>query len=381
MSVSPATTASNCGSNRLPITEAACSSARSFGARRSTRAVRTPCTLAGSAAATALASKSNLPAAVRSMPRSVRKLTISSANSGLPSAFSVTCRASASGKASTPSRACTKWRMSPVGSGSRGNLVTIARSSQGGAYSGRRVVRSRSLSFASLSMILPSNSSDTLSIQCKSSITMTTGERRQRASSNCCNSSRVRRPISTTVKPRQSTVGDFEAEQVEQQADVPQRVEAECGQPHLQLLRDVLLGFARADAERATHHFDEGQERCLLAVGRAASRQDKGALLADALAELVEQARLAHARLGNQIDDAELRTGLVQSALQHLQFAFASDKRAEAPAYRCLKPGSPLANGIEPIDFLRLGLALDLMVASEGRPRPSPAPDGASPHS
>ena len=54
-------TANNCGSNRLPITEAACRSARSFGARRSTRAVRRLCTLAGRAAATALASKSNLP--------------------------------------------------------------------------------------------------------------------------------------------------------------------------------------------------------------------------------------------------------------------------------------------------------------------------------
>ena len=65
------------------------------------RAVRRLCTLAGSAAATALASKANLPTAAPSMPRSVRKVMISSANSGLPSAFSVTCRASASGKAST----------------------------------------------------------------------------------------------------------------------------------------------------------------------------------------------------------------------------------------------------------------------------------------
>ena len=79
----------------------------------------------------------------------------------------------------------------------------------------------------------------------------------------------------------------------------------------------------------------------------------------------MQQARLAHAWLGHQIDDAELRTCLIQSAFQHLQFAFTSDKRAEAPAYRSLEPRGSMANCIEPIGLLRLGFALDLMVASE----------------
>ena len=82
-------------------------------------------------------------------------------------------------------------------------------------------------------------------------------------------------------------------------------MQAERGQPHLQFLRNVLLRLAGTDPERAAHHFDEGEERRLLAVGRAASRQHKGALLADALAELMQEARLAHARLGREIDDAE----------------------------------------------------------------------------
>ena len=80
----------------------------------------------------------------------------------------------------------------------------------------------------------------------------------------------------------------------------------------------------------------------------------------------MQQARLAHARFGNEIDDAEFGASFVEPALQHLQFAFAPDEGAEAPAHRCFKPGGPLPNGIEPIDFLRLGFALDLMVASEG---------------
>ena len=61
-SMSSTATVSNSVSNRLPITEAACKSVRSFGARRSTRAVNKLCTLAGIAAATAFVSNSTLPA-------------------------------------------------------------------------------------------------------------------------------------------------------------------------------------------------------------------------------------------------------------------------------------------------------------------------------
>ena len=63
----PTTAASNSGSNRLPITDAACKSARSFWRKsvdaRGQQALHAP----GSAAATALASNSNLPATVRSI--------------------------------------------------------------------------------------------------------------------------------------------------------------------------------------------------------------------------------------------------------------------------------------------------------------------------
>ena len=38
------------------------------------------------------------------------------------------------------------------------------------------------------------------------------------------------------------------------------RTEAECCQPELQFLRNVLLRFASADPERAPHDFDEGED-------------------------------------------------------------------------------------------------------------------------
>ena len=79
----------------------------------------------------------------------------------------------------------------------------------------------------------------------------------------------------------------------------------------------------------------------------------------------MEQAGLAHARLGHEVDDAEFGARLGEPALQHLQFAFPADKGAEAPAHRRFEPRRPLANGIEPIDLLRLGFALDRVFAGE----------------
>jgi hypothetical protein len=76
---------------------------------------------------------------------------------------------------------------------------------------------------------------------------------------------------------------------VQQQAKVTPRIEAERGQPILELLCHVLFRFAGADAERAAHDFYEREERRLLAVGRAASCKDKRAF-ADPLTELVQQA-------------------------------------------------------------------------------------------
>ncbi len=70
-----------------------------------------------------------------------------------------------------------------------------------GLNSGAAVVMTRSLSLAVVSTILPINSSDALSNQCRSSITIITGESWQRASSSCCISSRVRSPMSTPSSP------------------------------------------------------------------------------------------------------------------------------------------------------------------------------------
>ena len=99
-----ATTASKSGSKRRPTTAAACNRARSADARRSTRAVSSDCTLAGSAFATVVASKTKPPAWRRTKPCSRRKLTSSSANKALPSAFAATSRRNSSGSLSAPNR-------------------------------------------------------------------------------------------------------------------------------------------------------------------------------------------------------------------------------------------------------------------------------------
>ena len=126
-------------------------------------------------------------------------------------------------------------------------------------------------------------------------------------------------------------------------------------------------GFAGADPERAPHHFNERQERCLLAVGRAASRQNEGALLADALAELVQEARFAHARLGNKIDDTELKRASASARSSTSNSCSRPTKALRPRLTAASKPRRALPNGIEPIDLLRFGLALDGMFACEVR--------------
>src|SRR5260370_37892816 len=118
-------------------------------------------------------------------------------------------------------------------------------------------------------------------------------------------------------------------------------------QPELKLARDLILGFTGADLKRATHDLDEGQERRLPTVGRAASRQDEHLLLVDALTELVEQARLAHAWLGHDVNHPQLPARLREGALQNVQLALAPDVGAEAPPHRRLKPRRPPAQAIQ----------------------------------
>ena len=69
----------------------------------------------------------------------------------------------------------------------------------------------------------------------------------------------------------------------------------------------------------------------------------------------------------HKIDDAEFGAGLVEPAFQNLQFAFPPDKSAEAPPDRCFKPRGSLPDSVEAIDFLRLGLAFDRVLAREAR--------------
>ena len=59
---------------------------------------------------------------------------------------------------------------------------------------------------------------------------------------------------------------------MQQQAEIAWRVQAKCRQSHFDLLRNVLLCLSCADAERAAHYLYEREERCLLTIGRAASR-------------------------------------------------------------------------------------------------------------
>ena len=127
----PSTAANRRESKRLPITAAACKRGRACRASRSTRAVSRLCTLTGSAVATASWSNSTFLSPARRTPRSVRKLTISSANRGFPSDLSMTRCARASGRTSTSSRAWISCRISLADSGSNPSPVTIGRSPWG----------------------------------------------------------------------------------------------------------------------------------------------------------------------------------------------------------------------------------------------------------
>src|SRR5271166_417641 len=311
--------------------------------------------LAGSAAATALASNSTFPAMARSTPRSVRKLRISSAKRAFPSASSITCRASASGKASTPSRVWIRRLISPAGSGSSRSVDTSRLPRQAGSCSGRRVWRTRRCCFASPSTILPRTSCDTLSIQWRSSISNTVCERRQRATSRLCSRSRVRDAVETDKR----ALRRFQSEKIEQEAEIFCRLQPERVQPDPELPRDFGLGFAHLDLEGAAHDFDEGQERGLLPVGRTVSCQDESLLLADAPSKLIEKPRLAHARLSHDVDHTQLTARLGERALKHVQLPPAPDIGAEALPKGRIEPGRAAPDRFEPIDPLRPRLAFD----------------------
>ena len=103
----------------------------------------------------------------------------------------------------------------------------------------------------SLSTILSSNSSDTLSIQCKSSITMITGEQTAACLQQLLQKFARPQTDQHAIETRQCDVRDLESEQVEQEPAIARRLKAECRQSHFQLLRNISLCLARANPERA----------------------------------------------------------------------------------------------------------------------------------
>ena len=81
----------------------------------------------------------------------------------------------------------------------------------------------------------------------------------------------MRRPINTPSSPASAPSGGLRPSRLSSRPRFSWECSPSSGQPHLQLARDLALGFARIDLKRAAHHLDEGQERRLLAVGRAVS--------------------------------------------------------------------------------------------------------------
>jgi hypothetical protein len=84
------------------------------------------------------------------------------------------------------------------------------------------------------------------------------------------------------------------------------------------------------------------------------------------LLELVEQARLAHARLADDVDDPKFPPRAVEGALENVHLAGAPDIGAEAARQSRLEPRRALTDRIDPIDLLWLGLALDRVDADKG---------------
>ena len=218
--------------------------------------------------------------------------------------------------------------------------MTGGRPDQGGVYSGRRVVRRSSRSLASPPTILSKTSSDTLSIQCKSSNTQDHGREPAAPLQPLLQKFACAQADQNTVEAGQRPGRDFQAEEIEQQAEVARRVEPERSQPLLEFSRHVVFRFAGADPKRAAHQLDERQEGCLLAVGRAASRQDE-APSAPMRRRNSWSRRDFHAGSAARSTTRSSRAGLVEPALQNLQFAFAPDESAQSPAQRRFEPRAP----------------------------------------
>jgi hypothetical protein len=175
----------------------------------------------------------------------------------------------------------------------------------------------------------------------------------------------VRKPIKVASRP--CTLRRLQAQQVQQKAQILRGGKSEQIQAVIELARQHGLGLAGGNAERTSHNFDEGQERCLLAVRRTVSSQDERAGLTAALTEFVQQTRLAHAGLGHDVDHAQLAAGLGETMFKNFHLAFAPDVGGKAAPEGRVEPRCALTDGVEPIDFLRLRLALDRVGTGESR--------------
>ena len=167
------------------------------------------------------------------------------------------------------------------------------------------------------------------------------------------------------VQALQRSLRRFKAEQIEQQAEVFSGAEADVLQTFVQLARHDSFAVAWRQPECPAHDLDEGQERRLLPVRRTASSKDPRALLDDLPEEFMHEARLADARLSDDVEDLDAGADGVEAALQFLQFPVASDVAREAALDLGVKPRRALSNAVKPIRLLRLGLAFDLMLADK----------------
>ena len=197
------------------------------------------------------------------------------------------------------------------------------------------------------------------SIQCRSSRTRASGCRWLSRTSSALRPSRVRRrrcggssacqaASSTGRSSRASTAGRIGRSALVQQQDLAQHLLGAA--PPVVARRDVEVGLEQIDHRRPGARAARGD--------RSAFEHQPGAH-PRAVGELVEQPRLAHARIADQGDDLALAgRGQLARPIERRQFVPAADEGREAPAGRCLEARARRtdAHQIERLDRLRQAL-------------------------
>ena len=141
--------------------------------------------------------------------------------------------------------------------------------------------------------------------------------------------------------------------------------QAETLKTFVEFARDNGFRIFGPQAVGSAHDLDERAEGRLLAIGRAAPHKDPRALLDDLPDEFVHEPRFADAGLADDVEDLDARADGVESALQLLQLRVAPDKLCEAAVEFGAEARRSLADRVEPIGFLRLRFAFDVMLAEE----------------